>query len=162
MDGVPVEHRFAATTWNQHVSVLACFYRWAIAGDHAQAEPFSYRMARAVFAGTGREVRVNLASRRRPKPHVTIKYLEPDFTELFVRALAGRGADGGDDTVYRGRELVRNSCVGELALATGLRLQEFTFLLSWEVPVLPRVRTEVPIAFPVPAGVTRRGVRRWW
>ena len=31
--------------------------------------------ARAVFAGTGREVRVNLAARRTPKPHVTIKYL---------------------------------------------------------------------------------------
>jgi integrase len=151
----PVAHRFAAATWNQHVSVLACFYRWAIAEGHAPAEPFSYRMARAVFAGTAREVRVNLASRRRPKPHVTIKYLEADFAGLFVRALAGRGPGGGDDAGYRGRELARNACVGELALATGLRLQEFTFLLCWEIPALPRARTEVPVAFPVPSGVTK-------
>jgi integrase len=151
----PVARRFTATTWNQHVSVLASLYRWAIAEGHAAAEPFSYRMARAVFAGTGREVRVNLASRRRPKPHVTIKYLEPDFTELFVRALAGRGPAGGDDAGYRGRELARNACVAELALATGLRLQEFTYLLPWEIPALPRARTGVPVAFPVPAGVTK-------
>lgn len=151
----PVAHRFTAVTWNQHVSVLASFYRWAIAEGHAAAEPFSYRMARAVFAGTAREVRVNLATRRRPKPHVTIRYLEPDFAELFVRALAGQGPGGEDDARYRGRELARNACVAGLALATGLRLQEFTYLLAWEIPALPGARTEVPVAFPVPAGVTK-------
>ena len=140
----PVAHRFTASTWNQHVSVLASLYRWAIAKGHAAAEPFSYRTARAVFAGTARQVRVNLAARRRPKPHVTIKYLEPDFAKLFVRALASRGPGGGDDAGYRGRELARNACVAELALATGLRLQEFTYLLAWEIPALPRARTEVP------------------
>jgi integrase len=150
----PVERRFAATTWNQHISVLASYYRWAIAEGHAQAEPFSYRAARAMFAGAASEVRVNLATRRRPKPHVTIKYLEPDFTELFLRALAGQGP-GGDDTGYRGRELARNACVAELALATGLRLQEFTYLLAYEIPALPRARTGAPIAFPVPSGVTK-------
>ena len=98
----PLDRRFAAATWNQHVSVLASFYRWAIAEGHAPAEPFSYRTTRAVFAGTAREVGVNLAARRRPKPHVTIKYLEPDFAELFLRALAGRDPGGGDDTGYRG------------------------------------------------------------
>ncbi len=147
--------RFAATTWNRHVSVLSSFYRWAVAEGHAAAEPFSYRTFKAVFAGTARQVRVNLASRRTPKPHVTIRYLEPDFAELFVRALAGRGPGGEDDVRYRGRELVRNACVGELALATGLRLQEFTYLLGYEIPALPPARTQVPIAFPVPAGVTK-------
>lgn len=81
----PVARRFAATTWNRHVSVLSSFYRWAVAEGHAVAEPFSYRTSKAMFAGTARQVRVNLASRRTPKPHVTIRYLEPDFAELFVR-----------------------------------------------------------------------------
>src|SRR5438128_707088 len=66
----PQSERFAATTWGQHMSVLSLFYRWAIAEGHARAEPFTYRAARALFAGTGREVRVNLAVRRRPKPPV--------------------------------------------------------------------------------------------
>src|SRR5258708_30388856 len=92
-----VEHRFAAPTWNQHVCVLACFYRWAIAEGHAAAEPFSYRMARAGFAGTAREVRVNLARRRMPRPHVSISFPTargcsvPLRRRLTTRACSRRG-----------------------------------------------------------------------
>jgi hypothetical protein len=84
----PVKDRFVASTWNQHVSVLGVFYRWAISEGYASAEPFTYRGGLAVFAGTGRPVEVNLARRRMPGPHVSIKYLEPDFAELFCKALA--------------------------------------------------------------------------
>ena len=56
---------------------------------------------------------MNLAVRRTPKPHVTVKYLEPDFAELFLDSLRGLGPDDS----YRGRELARNAAIGELALA---------------------------------------------
>src|SRR5450759_948125 len=153
----PVAARLVATTWGQHMSMVSLFYRWAIEQGHAEAEPFTYRTARALFNGTGRQVRVNLAVRRTPKPHVTIKYLDSDFAELFLNALRGLAPDGGVDAGYRGRELARNSAVGGLALATGLRLQEFSYLLVYEVPVLPTRRTDAPIPFPVPAGVTKGG-----
>lgn len=156
----PVGVRFAATTWGRHVSVLSLFYRWAIAEGYADAEPFTYRVARALFAGTGREVRVNLAVRRTPKPHVTIKYLEPDFTRLFLYGLRGLGPAGEPDDGFAGRELARNAAVGELALATGLRLAEFTYLLVYEVPALPAAATKVPVPFPVPAGVAKGGKPR--
>ena len=117
----PVAERLAATTWARHMSILSLFYRWAIGESLAEAEPLTYRTARALFNGTGREVRVNLAVRRTPKPHVTIKYLEPDFTELFLDGLRGLAPDGVLDSGYRGRELARNAAIGELALATGLR-----------------------------------------
>lgn len=126
----PVAERLAATTRGQHMSILSLFYRWAIGEGHAVAEPFTYRTARALFNGTGREVRVNLAVRRTPKPHVTIKCLEPDFTELFLNALRGLAPDGVLDSGYHGRELARNAAAGELAVATGLRLQEFSYLLA--------------------------------
>ncbi|MBS2963822.1 site-specific integrase [Actinocrinis puniceicyclus] len=159
----PLASRFAATTWGQHMSILSLFYRWAMAEGYAAAEPFTYRAARALFAGTGREVRVNLAVRRTPKPHVTIKYLEPDFTELLRRGLRGLAPDGSQDTGFHGRELARNGAVGDLALATGLRLAEFTYLLPWEIPALPPVRSAVPIAFPMPAGITKgRKHRTTW
>jgi len=159
----PTGERFAATTWGRHMSILSLFYRWAIAEGHAEAEPFTYRTARALFAGTGREVRVNLAVRRTPKPHVTIKYLEPGFTALFLRGLRGLAPDGGSDDGYRGRELARNAAVGELALATGLRLQEFSYLLVYEIPALPARPTPAPIPFPVPEGVTKgRKFRTTW
>src|SRR6266568_5048985 len=108
----PAGRRFAASTWNQHVSVLASFYRWAMAEGHAVAEPFSYRAAQTVFAGIARTVRVNQASRRCPKPHVTVRYLEPDFTAMFLNGLAGLGPDGAVDRLFHGRELARNACVG--------------------------------------------------
>ena len=95
------------------MSILSLFYRWAIDEGHAQAEPFTYRTARALFAGTGREVRVNLAVRRTPKPHVTIRYLEPDFTELFLDGLRGLAPDGTADAGYHGRELARNAAIGD-------------------------------------------------
>jgi integrase len=159
----PLKARFVATTWGQHMSILSLFYRWAIAEGYATAEPFTYRSARALFAGTGREVKVNLAVRRTPKPHVTIKYLEPDFTELFRRGLRGLAPDGSQDSAFHGRELARNAAVGNLALATGLRLQEFTYLLPWEIPALPPEPTTAPIPFPVPSGVTKgRKFRTTW
>ena len=37
---------------------------------------------------------MNLAVRRTPKPHVTIKYLESDFAELFLNALGGLARNG--------------------------------------------------------------------
>ena len=159
----PAAERFAASTWGQHMSVLSLFYRWAIAEGHAAAEPFTYRTARALFNGTGREVKVNLAVRRAPKPHVTIKYLEPDFTGLFLKALRGLLPDGSPDSGYRGREMTRNAAVAVLALATGLRLSEFTYLLCYEIPALPPAASTVPIPFPVPAGITKgRKFRTTW
>lgn len=159
----PLVCRFAATTWGQHMSMLSLFYRWAMAEGYAAAEPFTYRAARALFAGTGREVRVNLAVRRTPKPHVTVKYLEPDFTELFRRGLRGLAPDGSQDTGFHGRELARNGAIGDLALATGLRLAEFTYVLPWEIPALPSTPSAVPIPFPVPAGITKgRKHRTTW
>lgn len=159
----PVKGRFAATTWGQHMSILSLFYRWAIDEGYAAAEPFTYRSARALFAGTGREVKVNLAVRRTPKPHVTIKYLEPDFIELFRNGLRGLAPDGSPDTGFAGREMPRNAAIGDLALATGLRLAEFTHLLPWEIPALPPTPTTVPIPFPVPAGITKgRKPRTTW
>ncbi len=159
----PAKKRFAATTWGRHVSVLSLFYRWAMEEGHAEAEPFPYRTARALSAGTGREVRVNLAVRRTPKPHVTIKYLEPDFIGLFLNGLRGLAPDGSPDRRFRGRELARNAAVGQLALSTGLRLQEFSYLLTYEIPALPPRPTKTPVPFPVPAGVTKgRKFRVTW
>jgi hypothetical protein len=57
-----------------------------------------------------------------------IKYLEPDFTDLFRKGLRGLAPDGTADTGYSGREMTRNAAIGDLALATGLRLGEFTHL----------------------------------
>jgi site-specific recombinase XerD len=151
----PVAARFEASTWNQHVSVLSVFYRWAVAEGHAQAEPFTYRSGAASFGGVRPQRQVNAAARRQPRPHVIIRYLEEGFAELFVRALRGLEPDGTADEGFRGRNLARNAAVAELALATGLRLREFTYLLVYELPPLPAAPTSLPVVFPVPASVAK-------
>ncbi len=96
-----------------------------------------YAQAQVRYGDIVGEARVNLARRRTPKRHVTIKYLEDDFAQLFVRALGGLVPDGTADVGYRGRELARNAAIAGLALASGLRRQEFSYLLVYEVPALP-------------------------
>ena len=92
-----------------------------------------------------------------------IKYLEPEFIGLLLNGLRGLTPDGSPDAGFRGRELARNGAVGELALSTGLRLQEFSYLLSYEIPALPAGPAQAPIPFPVPGGVTKgRKFRITW
>ena len=152
----------AAATWNQHVSVLSIFYRWAVAEGYAGAEPFTYRQACGWYGAQGQSGLANQAVRRVPRPHVTIKYLEPEFLDLFLRALRGLGPDGPDER-FHGRELARNAAVARLAVATGLRRQEFTYLLAVEIPPLPSSPVSLPVPFPVAAGVTKgRKFRTTW
>ncbi len=159
----PVRARFDASTWNRHVSVLAGFYRWAVAEMFAAAEPFTYRQARVFYADQVQARPVNQATRRVSKPHVAIKYLEADFAALFLKALHGLDPGGLEDVGYRGRELARNGAIGALALATGLRRREFTYLLLCEIPPLPPRPTALPVPLPVPAGVTKgRKFRTTW
>jgi len=159
----PEGARFAATTWNRHMSVLSCFYQWAVAEGHAGAVPFSYAQAQVRYGGIVREARVNLARRRTPMRHVTIRYLEAGFAALFVQALGGLGPGGAPDGGYRGRELARNTAIAQLALASGLRRQEFSYLLVYEVPPLPPQPGRLPVPLAVPAGVTKgRKHRTTW
>lgn len=155
----PVEARFAATTWNQHVSVLSAFYQWAASEGEAAAVPFSYAQARSRYGQQVRDVQANLARRRAPKPHVTIKYLEADFASMLVNALGGLRPDGTADAGYRGRELARNAAITRMALATGLRRGEFTFLLSFEIPPPPPPAhpAGLPLLFGVPAALAKGG-----
>ena len=159
----PERARFEAATWNRHVSVLSSFYQWAAAEGYAGAVPFSYAQAQVRYGDVRRDAQVNLARRRVPHRHVRIRYLEADFAELFIGALGGLGPDGMPDGGYRGRELARNAAAGKLALASGLRRQEFSYLLVYEVPPLPSSPGRLPVPFPVPAGVAKgRKYRTTW
>ncbi|MFB8396308.1 site-specific integrase [Streptomyces yangpuensis] len=152
----PVEARWDGATWNHRVNVMSRFYSWAVDNDHCAKVPFTYAMGTRYSREAGAmEVRRNTATVRRAKPHVTIKYLEPGFRDTFLRALAGLDPDGAPDDTFRGRELARNSAMGGLVTATGLRAQEFTYLLTYELPTLPARRTAVPVWFPLPESTTK-------
>ena len=142
----PLQARWAAASWNLAVNTLAGFYRWAQAEGYVQELPFSFaRQSITRPDGMRVDVSRNLAAVRGAKPHARRKYLEQPYAELLLHALAGNGPDGAPDPTFRGRETGRNAAVIGLALATGLRLTEFTHLTVFEIPPLPGRRTDVPI-----------------
>ncbi|MBT2480803.1 site-specific integrase [Streptomyces sp. ISL-94] len=152
----PIEARWDGSTWNQRITVLSSFYTWAVDNDHCSKVPFTYAMGSRYSKDSGPvETRRNTATVRRAQPHATMKYLEPGFRDLFLRALAGLDPDGAPDDSFRGRELSRNGSMGGLAVASGLRAQEFTYLLTYELPALPARRTPVPVWFPIAEATTK-------
>ena len=159
----PLEQRFAATTWGRHMSVLSVFYRWAIAEGYATAEPFTYRTARALFAGTGREVQVNLAMRRTPKPHVDDQVPRAGLRAAVPAGLRGLAPDGVlGHRVPRPRtgpqRRDRRAGAGDRAAAAGVHLPA-----GLRDPCAPGQTDAVPIPFPVPSGVTKgRKFRTTW
>ncbi|MFJ8757825.1 site-specific integrase [Streptomyces cyaneofuscatus] len=151
-----LKNRWDHTTWNLHVGILSSFYNWAKDEGLTAVVPFSYRMGKRMADGVLVEVKRNLAKLRQPRPHTTIKYLEWDFAELFVRALAGLGPDGEPDTRYRPvREAARNAAMGKFVRSSGLRKQEFTHLTTYEVPPLPPRPTTLPVQFPLAYAITK-------
>ncbi|WP_329149729.1 hypothetical protein OG275_34490 [Streptomyces niveus] len=104
----PLKKRWDGTTWNLHVGILSAFYKWAQAEAFAEAVPFTYRMGKRIADGVLVDVERNLARVGSPRPHTSIKYMEQDFCDLFIRGLAGLEPDGTPDRRYRGRECARN------------------------------------------------------
>ncbi|MBW4719806.1 tyrosine-type recombinase/integrase [Saccharothrix obliqua] len=151
----PLDVRLDVATWGLHMTALSRFYGWAVEEGHCQAVPFTYARAWRMVDGVVLEYERNLAKLRPAKRHSTIKYLEQDFADLFLKALAGSLPDGSPDESYRGRELGRNAAMGRLALSTGLRRREFTYLLVYELPPLPARRSPVPVPFPLGRGTTK-------
>ncbi|MFC1410764.1 site-specific integrase [Streptacidiphilus sp. N1-12] len=158
----PLEERWDEGTWDQNISTVARFYAWAVDEGHCAAVPFTYAVVRRYTEAGLQLVRKNTATVRRAKPHVTVKYLEADFLQLFLRGLAGLRPDGEPDA-FRGRHLGRNEAMGSLVASAGPRAQEFTHLLIYELPRAPARRTEVPIRFRLAAAITKgKKARETW
>jgi len=150
----PLDARWDITTWNQQVNTVARFYQWAVEENYCSAVPFNYALVQRFTEAGVVQVKRNQATLRQPKAHVTIKYLEDDFLQLFLRALAGLGP-GGEPDVFRGRHLGRNAAMAKLAVSSGPRAQEFTHLLTYELPTLPARPTGLPVPFPLAAQITK-------
>ena len=153
-------HRWDGSTWNLHVTALSLFYEWAQTEGHASAGPFTYSGGKRITDGAVWTIRRNHAKLRPAKRHAQIKYLERDFAALLLNALGGLTPEGTPDDSYRGRELGRNAAMSRLALASGLRRQEMTHLLVYEVPPLPDRRSGIPVAFPLGRGTTKGSKHR--
>lgn len=129
---LPASGAPAPSSWENYVRAVK---EWIRAGPSRYAEHRAAGVEGPVRGDDLRSAHEHPAVRRTPKSHVTIKYLEPDFAELFRKGLRALPPGGSQDTGFHGREMTRNAAIGDLALATGLRrLQGLTYLLPWENP----------------------------
>jgi len=154
----PAQARLAPASWNLAVKTLSTFYTWATAEGHVHAVPFSYA-AQMITRPDGARVQIsrNLATVRTGNAHATRKYLERSYVDLLMNALAGNDPTGARDAAFCGRETGRNTAVIGLALASGLRAQEFTYLTVYEAPALPLRRTAIPVPLPLAPPTTKGG-----
>lgn len=159
----PIESRISVPSWNLAVKTLAAFYKWAQSEEYVDEVPFTFA-SHSFIRPDGQRVNHdrNQAVLRQGKAHATRKYLEPQFVELLLHALAGNDPTGARDT-FRGYETGRNAAVIGLALSSGLRASEFKYLTAFEIPPLPSRRTAVPISLPIapPTAKGRRGRVTW-
>lgn len=157
----PLGARLSPASWNLAVKTLSSFYLWAAAQGHVAAVPFSYaRQSVTRPYGARVEITRNLATVRTGNAHAGRKYLERSYAELLLHALAGNDPDGEPDRSFRGRETGRNAAVIGLALASGLRSQEFTHLTVYEVPPLPARPTVVPVPLVLAPATAKGGTGR--
>ncbi|OQD57537.1 hypothetical protein BM536_001945 [Streptomyces phaeoluteigriseus] len=158
----PLAARWDVSTWDLNVKTVARFYAWAVDQGFCSAQPFTYAVVRRYTEAGVQQTRRNTATLRRAKAHSKVKYLDADFRRLFLQGLGGLGPDGEPDG-FRGRHLGRNAAMGRLVISSGLRAQEFTHLLTYELPGLPARRSAVPVRFPLAAQITKgKKARETW
>lgn len=130
-------------TWNRAIITLDSFYGWARHRDPNTHPPFVYKEA-SVRSPFGHVVatRRNTALARRA-PTDTVKCISLEEFKLFRdHGLAGLPEDGTDSRGFLGRNPLRNVAFADLAVATGMRLEENASLLLAELPGGARPRPE--------------------
>jgi site-specific recombinase XerD len=115
----------ARSTWQRNRAPIERFYDWLVDNGHRDKRP--YRPRRGPGGST------TLSDPIRPEQeirHLTVEQW------LFFRAvgLGGLLPDGSADPAYQGRAPLRNTVAAETALATGMRLQEWSTMLDVEAP----------------------------
>jgi site-specific recombinase XerD len=153
-----VEDRWSPATWNRLVAAIDNFYNWAVEEELATSLPFSYSWARNPH--TGQRVRRNLATERNARRHATIRWLGDEQYELFRDVgMLGLGPDGTPCQDFSGRNGARNGAFADLLWGSGVRVQEASHLLVFELPELP-TGSPVFVDFPLPPSICKGGVGR--
>jgi len=130
--------RISAASWNRSVASLAKLYAWGEREHLITIAPFTHRTVWRRGHG-GR--RAQLASRNeayeRAAKRSDVRFIElaafRTFRDVGLRRLA---VDGSERPSARDRNGTRNALFAELLVTTGLRLEEASFLLAFELSAL--------------------------
>lgn len=152
------EDRWGPATWNRFVAAIDNLYSWGLEEELADSLPFSYSWARNPH--TGQLVRKNRATEKNARRHATIRWLGAEQYELLRDVgMLGLLPDGTPSSDFSGRNGPRNAAFAELLRGSGVRVQEGSHLLVFELPQLPR-RDPQFVDFPLPSPICKGGVGR--
>ncbi|WQO70814.1 site-specific integrase (plasmid) [Sinorhizobium medicae] len=134
--------RVSAASWNRAVACLDRLYRWGVQEGLIAEAPFTHRSVRRQgFAGrrapiAARNDAYEPAARRSDVIFVTLE----DYRVFRDVGLRGLRPDGGMRPGARDRNGIRNALFSDLLVTTGLRLEEASFLLASDLPIIDRQR----------------------
>ena len=127
--------RISPASWNRSIASLAKLYAWGERERLIAFAPFTHRTVWRRGHG-GR--RAQLASRNeayeRAAKRSDVRFIELSAFRTFRDVgLRGLAADGSERPGARDRNGTRNALFAELLVTTGLRLEEASFLLAFEL-----------------------------
>lgn len=127
--------RISARSWNRAVAALDKLYRWGEEQGLIAAAPFARRVVWRRAAGGGRScIASTNTAYERGAGRADIRHLSLEAFRVFRDVgLRGLGADGLERPGARDRNGARNALFAELLLVTGLRLEEASRLMAFEV-----------------------------
>jgi site-specific recombinase XerD len=132
--------RISAASWNRSVAALEKLYRWAEVEGVVVASPFVHRHVwRRGHASQRIQVVARNESYERAAKRSDVRFVSLDdyrvFRDVGIRSLA---PSGGARAEARDRNGARNALFADLLVTTGLRLEEASFLLAFELDGLAK------------------------
>jgi len=134
------EARISAASWNRSVAALEKLYRWAEVEGVVVASPFSHRQVWRRGHGSRRiQVVARNESYERAAKRSDVRFVSLDDYRMFRDVgLRGLSPNGGARAGARDRNGARNTLFAELLVTMGLRLEEASFLLAFELDGLSK------------------------
>ena len=134
--GGELGRRLAASSWNRAVPSVSRFYDWAHTEGLVDGRPVPLQAVR----GTGRRVGATDAAAQPGQGAPGTAPRQPALAGAGLPRAVPRRRSGRWSPRrrrrprIRGRERRRNAAAGDLAASSGLRAQELSHLLVWEMP----------------------------
>jgi site-specific recombinase XerD len=137
------DSRISAASWNRAVATLDKLYRWAREQGLAGSSPFTHR---DIWRRTQGARRVRMVDRNDAYERVAkrsdVRFISLDDYRIFRDVgLRGLSPNGAERAGARDRNGIRNALFAELLVTTGIRLEEASFLMTFEVEALSRSRS---------------------
>lgn len=155
--------RQQAQSWNRSLAALENFYDWAVSEGLMAKPPFPSRYETEVQTPHGNRRMKRSRLRDSVDATASVRFVSPEDLKFFVDVgIRGLLPDGREDPAFERRTAFRNYVMTRFLVATGLRIEEASALLVWELPPVPseQLAASKTVKLRVPKGIAKRGRER--